>query len=323
MIKKTHLLKAKTSCLAFVVAFLVVSCKQTSNLEPVKFEPVDNVTKDGPKSVVYIEVNSHNLLNAGAYTLAGSGKQYFDMAIIFASNINYDAQADKAVLYHNPNVTEVLTNKDKYIKPLQDKGMKVLLSVLGNHQGVGFANFTSRAAAKNFAEQLDHAVRTYNLDGIDFDDEWAKYGNNGQPYPNDSSFVMLVQETRKLMPDKIITLYDIGEAAQFDEWKGMRVGDYINYSWQAFYGNYSAPQIAGLDDKVKLGPAAVWINQQPFDPSTAASLATQTIQDGYGIFLHYDLRQEDASAYLSAISEQLYGEKVVLSGETYPWTNKE
>ena len=47
----------------------------------------------------------------------------------------------------------------------------VLLSVLGNHQGAGFANFTSFAQADAFAAQLADAVTTYGLDGIDFDDE--------------------------------------------------------------------------------------------------------------------------------------------------------
>ncbi|RNL77924.1 chitinase [Sinomicrobium pectinilyticum] len=285
--------------------------------EPGEAEPDSNAVKDGPLSVVYVEVNNHNLLNVGSYTLEESGAQYFDMAMIFASNINYDADRKKTVLYHNPNVTEVLNNKEKYIKPLQDKGIKVLLSILGNHQGVGFANFTSRAAAKDFAQQLRKAVEDYDLDGIDFDDEWAKYGTNGQPVANDSSFVMLVQETRKLMPNKIISLYDIGEAAQYTEWNGTRVGELIDYSWQAYYGSYGAPRISGLEDKNRLGPAAVWINRQPYDPLEAANLARRTMDDGYGIFLQYDLKQENASSYLSAIGQELYGENVILSGETY------
>lgn len=297
---------------------IAIACEKGGQLHPVDNEN-NPANKEGPKSVVYIEVNNHNLLNAGSYTLAQSGKQLFDIAIIFASNINYNADQDKAVLHHNENVSQVLENKDAIIKPLQDKGIKVLLSILGNHQGVGIANFTSRSAVNDFALQLADAVNAYGLDGIDFDDEYARYGENGQPVANDSSFVMLVEELRQLIPDKIISLYDIGPAASNTEWQGKRVGDYINYSWQAYYGNYGAPNIAGLTDKKNLGPAAVWIHQQPSSGATAATLAQRTIDEEYGIFLYYDLPQTNSSAYLSSITNVLYGEDTAMSGASYPW----
>ena len=56
------------------------------------------------------------------------------------------------------------------------EAQKVLLSILGNHQGAGFANFTDYASADAFAADLEQVVKTYGLDGIDFDDEYAEYG---------------------------------------------------------------------------------------------------------------------------------------------------
>jgi hypothetical protein len=252
--------------------------------------------KTGPLNVVYIEVNSYNFANAGCYTLKTGGQPFFDMAIIFAANINYDTQAKRAVLYNNPNVTAVLSNRATYIQPLQAKGIKVLLSVLGNHQGAGFANFTSRAAAKAFAQQLSNAVSTYGLDGIDFDDEYAEYGKNGLPQPNDSSFILLLDELRKLMPAKTISLYNIGPAAARSSWNGKKTGDFINYAWNPYYGTYSPPAFAGMT-KSQLGPAAIWINHTSL--STAASLAQRTMNDGYGVMLYYDLPQADMKNYLS------------------------
>lgn len=301
------------------IFLITVACQKESSLHLIEDESVILAEKTGPKSVVYVEVNNHNLLNAGSYTLSESGNQLFDIAIIFASNINYDAEQGKAILYHNENVTKVLKNKTTLIKPLQDKGIKVLLSILGNHQGVGIANFTSRNAAHNFAQQLANAVSENSLDGIDFDDEYAKYGENGQPPANDSSFVILVEELRTLMPNKIISLYDIGPATSQTQWQDKRVGDYVNYSWQAYYGNYGAPNIAGLTNKANLGPAAVWVNQQPSSGASAANLAQRTMDDGYGIFLHYDLPQTNSSSYLSNISTVLYGEQTEMTGPAYPW----
>ena len=166
-------------------------------------EPAD------PKLAVYVEVNSNDLANVADYTLAESGDAAIDMAMIFAANINYDGE--KAYLHFNERVTETLDDAETQIRPVQAKGTKVLLSVLGNHQGAGFANFTSFAQADAFAAQLADAVTTYGLDGIDFDDEWTNYGANGTPQPNAESFGWLATALRdRLGPDKIISLYAIG-----------------------------------------------------------------------------------------------------------------
>ncbi|WP_223151646.1 endo-beta-N-acetylglucosaminidase H [Chitinophaga varians] len=297
-----------TSCSTLL---FMASCKKeelSPNNQQTKTEPiVETVTKAGGKSVCYVEVNSNSLLNTGKYTLTTGGQQLFDIAIIFAANINYNTSTGKAVLYNNPNVTNVLVNKNTQIVPLQNKGMKVLLSILGNHQGAGFCNFTSRAAAKAFAQQLADTANYYGLDGIDFDDEYADYGNNSLPQPNDSSFVMLLDELRKLIPTKIISFYYYGPAASRLSWGGKKAGDFVNYSWNAIYGSYSVPNVAGLP-KSNLGPAAVDI--MVTSQSTANSLATQTKNNGYGVYLWYNLTSTDKHVFFSGVSNILYGSSV-------------
>lgn len=287
------------------------SCKKeeaVSGHQQLSNKPTEEtVTKAGGKSVCYVEVNSNSLLNTGKYTLTTGGQQLFDIAIIFAANINYNTSTGKAVLFNNPNVTNVLINKATQIVPLQNKGMKVLLSILGNHQGAGFCNFTSRTAARAFAQQLADTANYYGLDGIDFDDEYADYGNNGLPQPNDSSFVMLLDELRKLMPTKIISFYYYGPAASRLSWGGKKAGDFVNYSWNAIYGSYSVPNVAGLP-KSALAPAAV--NIQSTSQSTANSLATQTKNNGYGVYLWYNLTSTDKHVYFSGVSNILYGSSV-------------
>src|ERR1044072_6791217 len=105
------------------------------------------ITKTGPISVAYVEVNSNSMLNVGKYTLAQGGGNVFDIGVIFAANINYDTSTKSAYLYFNPNVQNVLNNVSTQVRPLQAKGIKVMLSILGNHQGAGFANFPSQQAA--------------------------------------------------------------------------------------------------------------------------------------------------------------------------------
>ncbi|WP_020389113.1 endo-beta-N-acetylglucosaminidase H [Kribbella catacumbae] len=261
--------------------------------------------KTGPLSVVYVEVNDHSMLSAGKYTLAQGGAQVFDIAVIFAANINYDGT--KAYLHFNQNVQRVLDNAATQIRPLQQKGIKVVLSILGNHQGAGFANFPSKAAAGAFAQELANAVTKYGLDGIDFDDEYAEYGVNGTGQPNASSFFYLVSALRQKLPNKLITLYDIGPSAARLSYNGQSIANTFNYAWNPYYGTWSVPR--GPSAKSRLSPAAV--SYTATSSSTAASLAQRTVNEGYGVFLTYNLGETDTHTYISAFTSKLYGSSAV------------
>ncbi|MEV4165231.1 endo-beta-N-acetylglucosaminidase H [Nonomuraea dietziae] len=261
--------------------------------------------KTGPISVVYIEVNNESMTNAAKYTLAKSGAQVFDIAVIFAANINYDGA--NAYLHFNENVQRVLDNVATEVRPLQQKGIKVLLSILGNHQGAGFANFPSRQAADAFAQELADAVTTYGLDGIDFDDEYAAYGNNGTGQPNDFSFVHLVSALREKLPDKLITLYDIGPASDRLTYNGVSIANTFDYAWNPYYGTWSVP--GGPSSKSRLSPAAVSFTAT--SSSTAARLAQRTVNEGYGVFLTYNLTAANTVSYISAFTNRLYGSSAV------------
>ncbi|MFI9230859.1 endo-beta-N-acetylglucosaminidase H [Streptomyces rimosus] len=263
--------------------------------------------KQGPTSVAYVEVNNHSMLNVGKYTLANGGGNVFDVAVIFAANINYNTDTKTAYLHFNENVQRVLDNVATEVRPLQRKGIKVTLSVLGNHQGAGFANFPSRQAASAFAKQLSDTVAKYGLDGIDFDDEYAKYGTNGTGQPNSSSFVHLVTALRANMPNKIISLYNIGPSASRLSYGGVNISSKFDYAWNPYYGTWQVPGIAL--PKSKLSPAAVEIGRTP--QSTTADLARRTVREGYGVYLTYNLDNTDRSADVSAFTRELYGSGAV------------
>ncbi|NIY63951.1 endo-beta-N-acetylglucosaminidase H [Streptomyces malaysiensis] len=263
--------------------------------------------KQGPTSVAYVEVNNNSMRNVGKYTLANGGGNVFDVAVVFAANINYDTGTKAAYLHFNENVQRVLDNAATEIRPLQQKGIKVVLSVLGNHEGAGFANFPSQQAASAFAKQLSDTVAKYGLDGIDFDDEYADYGNNGTGQPNDSSFVHLVTALRENMPDKIISLYNIGPAASRLSYGGVDISSKFDYAWNPYYGTWQVPRVAL--PKSKLSPAAVEIGRT--SQSTAADLARRTVSEGYGVYLTYNLDGADRSADVSAFTRELYGSDAV------------
>jgi hypothetical protein len=249
-----------------------------------------------------VEVNNADLANVGRYTLSG-GANAFDIAIIFAANINYDGT--QAQLYFNPQVQQTLTDAATEIQPLQAKGIKVELSILGNHEGAGISNFTTQAAAAAFAQQLTNAVSQYGLDGIDLDDEYADYGTNGTPQTNNQSAGWLISALRADMPNKLITLYDIGPAATAIASAPTSIGSQLNYAWNPYYGTYSVPDVPGLT-AAQLSPAAVDI--QNTSQATADSLARESNRNGYGAFMTYNLPNGDDSAYVSSLTQALYGQ---------------
>lgn len=266
--------------------------------------PHPNAQADGDiVSVMYVEVNDNDLSHVADYSLAGTGTPVFDLAVIFAANINHDGS--KAYLSLNEQVRATLDDAEHQIRPLQDRGIKVLLSILPNHQGAGFANFPDADAAADFARELADVVDQYDLDGIDFDDEYAEYGTGGTDQPNDHSFVDLVLSLRETLgEDRLITLYNIGPSAERTTDGDRNAADALDYAWNPYYGTWAPPEINGMG-KEEISPAAVAVGET--DPGTITEFAQRTIDQGYGVFLGYNLTDDDASDALSRFTEVLYG----------------
>jgi hypothetical protein len=285
----------------------------------------------GVVSICYVEVNSNNPLNVGAYTLKNSGIPFFDICIIFAANLNYDVATGKPYIFFNENVSHLLNNRDKYIKPLQDKGIKVLLDILPNHYGIGWNNLNV-AAARDIAQQLRAIVDTYGLDGIDFDEEWADYGTNGLPGTNMASYRRMIYEMRKVMPDKLVTVYYIGTNNSFtSQIDGLNPGDLVDYSYYPYYNSWMATPTNGFLGltNAKWGPypyAFHGTNGSTTYPGISTTYINNLKNGGYGVNLMYDLRGSsdthpnepymDYSDRLTIFSNILYGEETV-AGEIY------
>ncbi len=69
------------------------------------------------------------------------------------------------------------------IRPLQQAGIKVLLTLLPNWQDTGFANWT-QAQATAYARLVCYIVDKYGFDGVDLDDEYAGYTYTATEYGN-------------------------------------------------------------------------------------------------------------------------------------------
>ncbi|MDO7863913.1 endo-beta-N-acetylglucosaminidase H [Brochothrix thermosphacta] len=306
-------MKKRTKVFSLLSSYFICITLLTGLMITTTSQQAEASSKVVPKTVMYVEVNDHEFRNVGKYTLANSKKTAIDIGIIFAANINYDKNTKKPYLFLNEQVKKTLNENATQIKPIQARGTKVLLSILGNHQSAGFANFASYESADAFAAELEKVVNAYGLDGIDFDDEYAKYGENGTLQPNNSSFIWLVQALRqRLGDDKLITLYNIGPAA-YNSKANDSLSKSIDYSWNPYYGTWSAPSFPGIDSS-RLSAAAVEIG---VNKAQSAQFAKRSINENYGLFLMYNLSGNNSADFISGITQELYGEKTIYT-ETVP-----
>lgn len=226
-----------------IAGAFITSCSNTDEDYAVEAQSeVSPVTRSvGAKTPIlttYIETNDINPLNAGEYYFTGTEpkEQVVDNVILFASNIR--GTANSVQLYHNDNQTYILNNASTLIAPLQAKGIKVSLGLLGDHTGVGFANL-SGAMVESFAQQIAACVKQYNLDGVDFDDEYAEYWKapSNLPTPSSTIFGNLIKRVRQLLPGKLVTVFRYGGYTGFD---GTTMNS-ISYMWPDFGANWTPP----------------------------------------------------------------------------------
>lgn len=288
----------------------------------------DAAKPSGVRTIVYVEVNDCSPLNAAQYTLKNSGKPIVDIVNIFAANINYDAVTRRAYIHMNENVSHILENRDKYIAPLQRLGIKVCLSILGNHTDVGPANL-SAAQAADFAAQLRSVVDAYGLDGIDFDDEYASYyedskwtAPDGLEVPSSANYARLCYETKRAMPDKLVTVYHVGRYLDFNERiGGMTPGDFVDYAYYSMYGNTLLDgweNFLGME-KSQWGPFPydISITSGPSNQIPSELRMRQLRNDGYGVNLLYNMRPYDYTEMFDMMADELYDDEILFTGELF------
>jgi hypothetical protein len=237
--------------------------------------------------------------NAGCFALA-NGQPFFDVAGLFAANINGDSP-DDAQLSFNEQMAFTLGNTDT-VKTLQSQGITVLLTILGNHQNAGWSNFTTYSGAMVFAQQLATCVAKYGLDGIDIDDEYST------GTPNDTSLIMATSALRSLLPaGKLITKALFDDSNYFAAtWNGMTLAQQLSYGWQMAYGSGGTERLEPyLGWGMTKGQLALGV--QPGE-SDAGSLAAQVLAQGYGGMMMYTADNDDTETVgtVDAIAEAFY-----------------
>lgn len=267
-----------------------------------------------PKFTVYIETNDINPLNAGEYYFCNSSprEEVVDHVILFASNIR--GNATSAWLHHNQNQTHILNNVSTLVQPLQNKGIKVLLGLLGDHTGVGFANLNSDMI-DSFAQQVATCVNTKGLDGVLLDDEYARYdlAPAGLPTPSSSILSSLILKLRELLPTKKIMVFWFGNYMQGISPAAINAIDY-------FHPNYGCSVSPSSIPASKWSKLTIRETNQGGTDNTEQSIRYCSASYGdYGEVMLFNLRPLSATAtIMNWFSDNLWERTVCWTGTVHP-----
>lgn len=299
-----------------------------------------NISKGDVRTMCFVEVNNENILNCGEYTMKNSGKPFFDIVSIFAANINIDSNTGRVHIFCNDQVSFLLQNVDKLVRPLQAKGIKVNLSILGNHDEAGMGSLSVEAAA-DFAKELKAFMDIYGLDGVDFDDEYTSYKDDPSPgfLPRSrENYARLVYEVRKALgPDKLIGIYEYSSIdSPTGTVEGKTVGEIVDYITHGLYQQQRPGPAIGREErftglqKSQFGPNPWKVNGQDWDAhfdggwfNFTEEKFRQVKDGGYGLQMIYNptFLEYDYAPLFSAIGSVLYNEKVEWTGNCYARTD--
>lgn len=197
------------------------------------------------ETFLFFEVNNTNPLNALQFRME-DGRYLWNYVVLFAANINYNAEKGEVYIYNNPQVQYILDHNEEIIQPLRKRGIKVLLGLLGNHDESGLAQL-SDLGARDFASKIAAVCNTYDLDGVNFDDEYSNSPDLSNPLftrRSDEAGSRLMFETKKAMPDKYVTLFQYSTNRGVDHVDGIDAGEWLDIV-VADYGSRGNP-LAGM-----------------------------------------------------------------------------
>lgn len=310
---------------AMLIAGAMISCQKADEISSEQGQAAaTRAFADTPKVTMYVEVNDTNPLNAGDYQLS-DGRPLAGIVELFASNIHKETVNGvvRPTLYLNDKLTNVLENGGaaKYVKGLQDKGIKVLLTVLGDWQGIGVANMNATQTTQ-FAEILAYVVEKYGLDGIGFDDEYSDYPWIGGV--NNTSYSEIITKLHALMPaDKLITVFYWGNTNRINS----AAWACVDYAYPGNFSAYTYQSNPSPLTKAQWSPMALNLGNT-YDDSDLEQIynnSARVASEGYGAIMTFNIRRSsdvDPLPVFEMIAAGAYEDEVTCANGNRPqdWT---
>lgn len=280
--------------------------------------------KPGIKIFSVMEVNDTNPLNNLRYTLKNSGKYMVDALVMFSGNINYNAETGKVFFFPNDNVQAILDNREKYLKPLQDRGMKVIMGVMCNHDRACISNLAENTA-REFAKELKALCDAYQLDGIFWDDEYCSPITPPPPgfeLRNKAAWSRLAYEVWKVQPERWNIAYGYSMTFSAQAVNGVEPGTFIQYclpdysaSYYDYTGNYPGMTLS------QMGGCSMEFAQGRW--AASENTLRNMRNEGYGAMMVFAMDPYRANASgqngaMDKLARAFYDDEVVVDPTTYP-----
>ncbi len=289
----------------------------------------DATKSTGIKTFSCMEVGTANPLFHLAFTLEGkqpenAGKPLFDCVILFSGKIVYDLPTQSLKFDPGVGISAIVSNHEKYIKPLQDMGIKVVVAILGSGSGnpdtgAGVAHL-SDAAAKDFAREMADFCEAHKLDGVFLDDEYTYHVQRPcfVTWGTDPA-ARLCYELKKAMPDKWVITYMYMMMYNFrKQVDGMNPGDFIDYALNDYGGKLGESYYLGMSK------SQVGINSTNWSPgywrNYGDEKSLRAVRDGgYGAYMGYCLDHQTNTwnmqlTQLKNMAKYLYDDELLDSG---------
>lgn len=197
-------------------------------------------------TVFYVDCADRQPLVAHYYSLEKSDANTMEviydaglgnLVVLKTSLMDYDAASGRAIFAPTSDIKYVSEHAEKYIRPMQKRGRKVLLCISGGGTGLGPCNMNDEQIA-DFVQQVKTFVERYEFDGVNLWDKGSGYGMSGFAEVNTTSYPKLIKALDEAMPDKLITVCDFEEpTATFHDTAatgGIAVGEYLDFAWSGY-----------------------------------------------------------------------------------------
>ncbi len=258
------------------------------------------------RNIAYVEVNQNALSNVGCFIQDTTNKPFFDTAVIFSANI-HGADPNNPNIYLNPETNKLL-NDTQQVSFLQQKGIKVLVALLGDHQNAGWSCVTTPEAANKFAENIANFVDKYKLDGVAIDDEYSNCSTNSQ------SMLMIAKALKQNQKFKGKTLQKVLLPLDYSNFivsygkQNVRLADFLDSATPGYYpGNrfILLPYLLlGMTRNTLFGSVSTTLTNE----QAAKSYAAKTLKRGWGGLMVFNLTAQSAS-FVNALEEGEYGKR--------------